>query len=239
MDDRTTTLALARAVMQSVERGEPMPHGLAYDRTPGAVRDDVESLIHRLSLELVRVAGERDELEARLVGAEAANAAVTETLVEHSELNGHIDIAEQCRDYLALLDAREFDTSGKLQDFVDSLRIVIDQLDRQRHSRNWYEVAYTAGKQKLIDHALGKICCAGEPHTCDQEAIAAAEGRADRLIERLAAVTAARDEACDLSERLAVRDPMDFTCVVCGQNMIGHPPTCRVLARIATLRGPK
>lgn len=99
--------------------------------------------------------GDRDELRARLAGAEAANAAADKVLVEHGELSGHIDIAEQCRDYLAH-EATD-DPSGKLQDFVDSLRIVIDQIEHQRRSRNWYESAYTAGKQKLIEHATEKL----------------------------------------------------------------------------------
>lgn len=33
-----------------------------------------------------------------------------------------------------------------------------------------------------IDKLKTPVCCTGEPHTCDQEATAAAEGRADRLI---------------------------------------------------------
>lgn len=78
-------------------------------------------------------------------------------LVEHSELSGHIDIAEQCRDWLLSECVEGADPSGKLHDFVESLRIVIDQLDRQRRSRNWYEAAYTAGKQKLIEHATEKL----------------------------------------------------------------------------------
>lgn len=41
-----------------------------------------------------------DELLAKLNGAEAANAAASAEIVEHTELNGHMEIAEQCRDYL-------------------------------------------------------------------------------------------------------------------------------------------
>lgn len=98
---------------------------------------------------------EREALKAQLHAAESANRALSETLVEHSELNGHIDMVERCRDWIAA-EATEGDESGKLHDFVASLRIVVDQLDKQRRSRNWYEVAYTAGKQKLIEHAVDK-----------------------------------------------------------------------------------
>ena len=99
-----------------------------------------------------RIRDENDGLRARLAAAEAANASIQ--IVDHVELNGHIDIVEQCRDWVVRLDADE--PSGKLRDFAASLRIVIDQLDRQRRQRNWYEVAYTAGKQKLIEAAVDK-----------------------------------------------------------------------------------
>jgi hypothetical protein len=95
-----------------------------------------------------------DDLRARLHDAEAANAAIE--IVEHVELNGHVDIVEQCHDWLAMERDIAGDPSGKLQDFVGSLRIVIDQLDRQRRQRNWYEVAYSAGKRKLIESAVEK-----------------------------------------------------------------------------------
>jgi hypothetical protein len=97
-----------------------------------------------------------EALEARLAGAEAANAATTASLVEHAELGGHIDIAEQCRDYVAHEAMDHGDPSGKLRDFTESLRIVIDQLELQRRSRNWYEAAYEAGKQKLVERAVSK-----------------------------------------------------------------------------------
>jgi hypothetical protein len=126
-------------------------------------RDHALSEVTRLT-ELCDVAGrrieeverQRAELESRLFGAEYANATVTATLVEHSELNGHVDMVQQCRDYLAGLVDHEGDPSGRLRDFVASLCVVIDQFDRQRRNRNWYESAYTAGKQKLIESALSK-----------------------------------------------------------------------------------
>lgn len=125
-----------------------------------------------------RIRDENDGLRARLAAAEAANASIQ--IVDHVELNGHVDIAEQCRDWIARLDADE--PSGKLQDFAASLRIVIDQLDRQRRQRNWYEVAYTAGKQKLIEAAVDKAMTGVE-----------------ELKAKLAAMTAARDEACRIA----------------------------------------
>lgn len=193
--DRQATRALAAAIVQSVVDDEAMPHGLD-DESNGRERmflaEDVESLLFRLAQEIGQLT--------------AANAALD--LVEHSELSGHIDIAEQCRDYLAHEAAD--DPSGKLQDFVESLRVVIDQLNRQRRSRNWYEAAYTAGKQKLIEHALSKVCCKGEPHTCDMEAVEAAEGRTDRLIIQLAAMTAARDEACEIARQATAPEHNDI-----------------------------
>jgi hypothetical protein len=232
-----------RARNQSVKRGHPKYTANVTSEEECTLTEGVLALLD----ENERLRRDRDsyansdferqlcDVRGQLAGAEAANAATTGTLVEHSTLNGHIDIAEQCRDYL-VHEATD-DPSGKLQDFVESLRMVIDQLDRQRRSRNWYEVAYSAGKQKLIEYALSKVCCAGEPHTFDQEAIAAAEGKTDRLIEQLAAMTAARDEAIRLLERLAVRDPMDLTCVVCGGSMFSHPSDCRLANRICELKG--
>jgi hypothetical protein len=130
-----------------------------------------------LAAEHARLEAENADLRARLHGAESANAAIP--LVDHVELNGHIELVEQCHDYLAHEASDPGDPSGKLQDFVESLRIVIDQFDKQRRSHNWYEVAYSAGKQKLIESALAKQAA------------------------QLAAVSAARDEACQIAERLA------------------------------------
>lgn len=109
-----------------------------------------------LERQLSTANAEIDELRSRLAGAEAANEETSEALVEHSELNGHVDTVEQCRDFLAHEMVDNGDHGGKLQDFVESLRIVIDQLDKQRRSRNWYKVAYSAGKQKLIESAVDK-----------------------------------------------------------------------------------
>ncbi len=83
----------------------------------------------------------------------AAQATLTAECVEHAELNGHIDIAEQCRDWLAM---REDDAGGKIDDFVESLGIVIRQLDRQRRRANWFEAAHEAGKEKLVECRLVK-----------------------------------------------------------------------------------
>ena len=63
----------------------------------------------------------------------------------------------------------------------------------------------------------------------------AALTRAERAEDQLAAVTRARDEACEIANWLAVRDPFDDTCVVCQEQIVeGHE--CRVLQRLATLR---
>jgi hypothetical protein len=94
---------------------------------------------------------ERDVLRAQL---DATRAAIGSECVEHVELNDHIDTAEQAHDYLAH-EAIDH-PSGKLHDFTAALRIVIDQLDRQRRRANWYEAAHDAGKTKLIEHAVEK-----------------------------------------------------------------------------------
>ncbi len=52
-------------------------------------------------------------------------------------------------------------------------------------------------------HFLDKSPCNGEPHTCDQERIAAAEGRTDRALEQLARIRRLAEEACELAETAA------------------------------------
>jgi hypothetical protein len=91
------------------------------------------------------------ELAERNAQLDAMRNAAGAECVEHVELNGYIDLAEQCRDYLNHQTMDEGDPSGRLQEFVGALRIVIDQCDRQRRRANWYEGAYTAGKQKLME----------------------------------------------------------------------------------------
>lgn len=95
-----------------------------------------------------------EELQIRLAAAEAANKAIE--VLDRAEINGHIDIAEQCRDYLNHETMDSGDPSGKLQDFANSLRVVVDELDRSHRRRNWYEVAYEAGKEKLIESRIAK-----------------------------------------------------------------------------------
>lgn len=119
----------------------------------------------------------------------AAQATLAQKCVEHVELNGHIDLVEQCRDWLAM---REDDAGGRIQEFVDSLGIVIAQLDRQRRRANWYEAAHEAGKEKLIESRLAK-------------AIAPAREAAHALAN---AVTALGLAAPDTPEVLATADPI-------------------------------
>jgi predicted GTPase len=126
---------------------------LAFPFTSPLTQAEAAQLI-RLRDALREQQGEIENLAARLHGAESANRAMGAEIVEHVELNGHVDVVEQLHDYL--LNESTSDPTGKLQDFCESLRIVIDQLDRQRRQRNWYEVAHTAGKQKLIESALEK-----------------------------------------------------------------------------------
>lgn len=121
--------------------------------TPLVTPEAYEQMQRELAARDVEVARLRAE-------ADASRAAIGKECVEHSELNGHIDIAEQCRDWLDHLATDEGDPTGKLQDFSQSLRVVIDQLDRQRRRANWYEAAYDAGKAKLIESAVDKALTA-------------------------------------------------------------------------------
>lgn len=86
---------------------------------------------------------------------EAACKAVSAECMEHVQLNGHIETATFAHDYL-MGERDKGDPSGRLADFVASLEVVIDEVDRQRRRANWYEAGYTASKQKLIDHAVDK-----------------------------------------------------------------------------------
>lgn len=99
----------------------------------------------------------RASLAERNAQLDAVRNAIAAECVEHVELNGHLDLAEQCHDWLAHEIVDEGDPSGRLGEFVESLRIVIDQCDRQRRRANWYEAAYTAGKQKLIESAVARV----------------------------------------------------------------------------------
>lgn len=151
-------------------RGADVPKSEAYNARRIEIAEEREAWVAEIA-----------DLRARLAGAEAASIAVREPLVDHAELTGHIEIVEQCRDYLDHEATDGGDPSGKLRDFVESLRIVVDQLDRQRRSRNWYEVAYTAGKQKLIESAVDK-------------ALAAARDAAQRLVEQVEHLGAFADD---------------------------------------------
>lgn len=125
------------------------------------------------------------ELAERNAQLDATRNAIGAECVEHVELNGHIDIAEQCRDYLThVMDGS--DPSDRLQDFVAALRIVIDQCDRQRRRANWYESAYTAGKQKVIEsaveRALSRARAAAQVYTERVDALGLAADDNDPLV---------------------------------------------------------
>lgn len=128
-------------------------------------RDQRETLLREMAEQLMAAVQEVDETRAQLSGAEAASTA-TRT---HSDAR---DLAVSMASFIASIDK----SSSDVADYIaEQLRPLISRA-------NWHEAASTAGKQKLIEHALSKICCKGEPHTCDQEAIATAEGKTDRLI---------------------------------------------------------
>lgn len=133
-----------------------------------------------------QIASDRDrltsELAERNAQLDAMRAAVSAECVEHVELNGYIDIAEQCRDYLSHETMDNGDPSGKLRDFGKALRIVIDQCDLQRRRANWYEAAYTAGKTKLIESAV-------------ESALSRARSAAQVYVERVDALGLAADDS--------------------------------------------
>jgi hypothetical protein len=116
--------------------------------------------IERLVEERATLTTDRDTLRARAIELQAqldaACATVSSECVEHVELNGHIDLAEQCCDWINHEAMDSGDPGGKLQDFASALRIVIDQCDRQRRRANWHEAGYKAGKTKLIEYAVAK-----------------------------------------------------------------------------------
>jgi hypothetical protein len=118
-----------------------------------------DAAIDRIASQVAELMDERDVLRAQL---DAANAAISAECVEHVELNGHIDNATFAHDYL-LGERDKGDPSGRLHDFVASLEVVIDQCDKQRRRANWYEAAHTAGKAKLIEHAVAKALDRARP----------------------------------------------------------------------------
>lgn len=134
-------------------------------------------------------AEDRGESYRRVVAAmavvsaqlDAARSAIGAGCVEHVELNGHIDIAEQARDWIAH-EANSGGPSERLGEFVESLRVVIDQCDRQRRRANWYEAAHEAGKAKLIESAVAK-------------ALSRARAAAQVYVERVEALGLAADDS--------------------------------------------
>lgn len=130
-----------------------------------------------------------DVLHAQFTAAQATCAA---ECVEHVELNGHIEVAEQLHDWLVYRRDHGPDSGGKLDDFIASLRIVIDQCDKQRRRANWYEAAHDAGKEKLIESRIAR-------------ALAPAREAAHALAN---AVTALGLAAPDTPEVLATANPI-------------------------------
>lgn len=123
------------------------------DRIAQLTRELEQAVSHKVALnEMVgEVTRERDEARAQL---DAMRIPISGACVGHSELNGYIDTAEQCRDWLTSESANE--NSGKMEDFAEALDVVVDQVEKQRRRANWYEAAYEAGKTKLIEAALAK-----------------------------------------------------------------------------------
>ena len=77
---------------------------------------------------------------------------------------------DEARRKVAFLDERRADDLSEFQSLKQGYRDIRDERDALRASNATLAVR------------LGEVCCKGEPHTCDQEAVAAAEGRTDRLL---------------------------------------------------------
>lgn len=133
--------ALRGEVERACCRGEP--HTCDQERVAAA-----EGKTDRLIIELAEVRARLAEREAQL---NATRKPLDIDCTDHVELNGHIEIAEQALDWMAVeMRGDAFDT--KVQDFRKSLRIVIDQCEKQRRRANWYICAYDAGRAKLVEH---------------------------------------------------------------------------------------
>lgn len=149
-----------------------------------ALLDRVEELERAVAIRdtTVRVLKENQALDAqRLAELNAAQAAVDAACIEHAELNGHIEIAEQALDWVA--HERDLvDPSGKLEDFFKSLSVVIDQCEKQRRRANWHEAAHDAGKAKLIEQATTELLTARDKLAAECERLRALATEAARWI---------------------------------------------------------
>lgn len=129
-------------------------------------RDSALADVARLTEENERLALRVSEIEAFM---DAAQAAIVSECVGHVELNGHIDTAEELRDWLSS-EAFDGETGGKLADYIHALGIVIEQFDKQRRRANWHEAGYKAGKQKVVDYAVEKATNALSARLAEVEA---------------------------------------------------------------------
>ena len=186
-------------------------------------RDSALAAVARLTEENERLALRVSELEAFM---DAAQAAIVSDCVEHTELNGHIDTAEELRDWLSS-EAFDGETGGKLADYIQALGIVIEQFDKQRRRANWHEAGYKAGKQKLIDYAVDRALARAREaarrfvaHVDDLGAFSNDDdprvlATAGPLGEAQADLWAALGLSID-EERARLNADIDSRCAVCG-----------------------
>lgn len=174
----------------SCRKGEPELRATISTLTEE--RDDLSTRLATAQRERDDARVECERLRERLVEREAQLDAhrgkLDSDCVEHVELNGHLDIAEQALDWMAH-EIRDDAFDTKVQDFRASLRIVIDQCVKQRLRGNWYIASYDAGRAKLVEHWQAKTA----------EAIAAwLEGKATAHGERLRKIKAGVERGdCD------------------------------------------
>ena len=104
------------------------------------------------------------------------------------------------------------------------------------------DARFTAVASEAFPRAIARIQELEREVVSAREATRQYSAAYDRSVEerhalkrQLAEVTEAKEEACEIANRLAVRDPLDDTCVVCQEQIVeGHE--CRVLHRLAALR---
>lgn len=77
-----------------------------------------------------------------------------------AELNGHIELVEQCADYLDHETMDNGDPSGKLHDFICSIRAVVSALSstREKYEQAVREVERERDHSKMLSENNGRLC---------------------------------------------------------------------------------
>ncbi len=116
--------------------------------------------------------------------------------IDIAQLNGHIEIVEQCRDYLSHRAMDEGDPTGKLFDFVQSMHVVLDALEQARKERD----ALRRPSNAAFREAMFELEQSRARHKMCQDSLASACAERDALRQQLEAVTRERDNAREEAE---------------------------------------